>query len=204
MNNERTAKFTIFCVTLFFSATVLQITASAQKGAPVIVTNTDANPVPVTGGVAVTNSPTVKVDSSQPVSVAGVLGVENAVGASLLTRNQDAPTRQRVFQSFFGDTSNYKVPAGKGLVIDYISGIVANVPLIQPIPLLEVNSTGEPNRFYYLTPNGSFDVFGSRNWSWGAQTQMFFPAGSFVRVHQFIEVGNQALFSFHGYLVDVP
>jgi hypothetical protein len=53
----------IICGAAMVGLALLHTTAVAQKAAPVIVTNTSSNPVPVTGGVSVTNTPTV--DSRQ-------------------------------------------------------------------------------------------------------------------------------------------
>lgn len=170
--------------------------------APVNVTvvNTPSQPVPVTGTVNVGNL------GSSPLPVTGTVGVENAAGGSLLTRNLDSPTRQRVFHSFYSQDTGYIVPAGKLLVIDYISGIVVKAQT-DSAPMMEVNDIRVPSRFYYLVPNSWNDLFGERRWVWGTQTQMFFPAGSFVDVHELSELTGSsgvANFTYHGYLVDVP
>jgi len=165
----------------------------------VTVVNTPSQPVTVTGTVNVGNL------GSTSLPVSGVVGVQNAVGSSLLTRSLDGPTRQRVFHSFFGNDPWYRVPDGKLLVIDYLSGIVVSAPT-DPMPMMVVESIDEPSRFYYLTPSSWIDGFGTRNWVWGTQTQMFFPAGN-VRVYKFLGVsgsGVVANFTYHGYLVDVP
>ena len=73
----------------------------------VTVVNTPSQPVPVTGTVNVGNL------GSSPLPVTGVLGVENAAGGSLLTRNLDGPTRQRVAHTFNDADPGYTVPPGK-------------------------------------------------------------------------------------------
>jgi len=165
----------------------------------VTVVNAPSQPVPVTGTVNVGNL------GSSPLPVTGTVGVENAAGSSFLTRSVDGPTRQRVFHSFYGTDSGYKVPDGKLLVIDYISGIVAT-GTTDPMPLMVVDpGISDLTRFYYLTPNSWFDVFGTRAWVLGTQTQMFFPAGNIVVVHiSDLSKGQPTNFSYHGYLVDVP
>jgi hypothetical protein len=177
-----------------------QSTKPSPSPVNVTVVNTPAQPVPVTGTVNVGNL------GSSPLPVSGVVGVENATGSSLLTRNVDGPTRQRVFHSFYANDPGYRVPDGKLLVIDYISGIVVKAQT-DSAPMMEVNDSNVPSRFYYLPPNSWNDLFGSRRWVWGTQTQIFFPAGSYVSVHELSELtGSQgvALFTYHGYLVDVP
>ena len=72
MKHKKLTTFVITCG-LIIMGLALQSTARAQSGArelPVVVTNTTDNPVPVAGGVAVTNSPTVKLDLEEhsPVS----------------------------------------------------------------------------------------------------------------------------------------
>ena len=182
------------------------VTALGQNPKPspspvtAIVVNTASQPVPVSGTVNVGNL------GSSPLPMSGVVGVENAVGGSLLTRNLDGPTRQRVFHVFFGQDTGYTVPAGKLLVIDYLSGIVVK-PLTDSAPMMVVDSSLEPARFYYLVPNSWNDLLGERRWVWGTQTQMFFPAGSSVNVHELSDLsgsGGVARFTYHGYLVDVP
>jgi hypothetical protein len=193
-----------FAVLPFALIVAAHVTALGQtpKQSPspvnVTVTNTPSQPVPVTGTVNVGNLGT------NPVPVSGVVGVQNAVGSSLLTRNLDGSARQRVFHSFYGEDSQYRVPDGKLLVIDYFSGIVAAAPT-DPMPIMVVNAVNEPNRFYYFTPNSWFDYGGGRNWVWGTQTQMFFPAGYYVHVYKFFDAyGIVTNFSYHGHLVDVP
>lgn len=58
--------FAIFCG-LLAGLTLLHVSVIAQSGTKttaVVVTNTTANPVPVAGGVTVTNAPTVQLDQS--------------------------------------------------------------------------------------------------------------------------------------------
>ena len=184
---------------------VAHVTGLGQNPKPspspvnVTVVNTPSQPVPVTGTVNVGNL-------SSPLPVSGVVGVQNAVGSSLLTRNLDGPARQRVFHSFYANDPGYRVPDGKLLVIDYISGIVVKAQT-DSAPMMEVNDSNVPSRFYYLAPNSWNDLFGSRRWVWGTQTQMFFSAGSYVSVHELSALtGSEGvtLFTYHGYLVDVP
>ena len=71
-----TKKLTAFVITsgaLLIAVALVPTTASAQKAAPVVVTNTTASPVPVTGGVAVTNTPTVDAKQSGAWNV-GITG----------------------------------------------------------------------------------------------------------------------------------
>lgn len=52
---------------LFLSCARSTVAQPAPKGAPVVVQNTTTNPVPVTGGVTVTNTPTVQIDPNANV-----------------------------------------------------------------------------------------------------------------------------------------
>jgi hypothetical protein len=199
----RQATFVLFAGAFILAAHVIGLGQNPKPSpSPVNVTvvNTPSQAVPVTGTVNVGNL------GSSPLPVTGLLGVENAAGSSLLTRNLDGPTRQRVVHVFYGQDTGYTVPAGKLLVIDYLSGIVAT-GTTDPAPLTVVDAgvSDGSGRFYYLTPNSWFDVFGTRAWVLGTQTQMFFPAGNIVEVHiSDLSKGQLARFGYHGYLVDVP
>jgi hypothetical protein len=105
-----------------------RVIADAVKD--VIVANTAANPVPTTiqgslpaisGNVAVTNTPNVAVTNTPTVNVASL--------PTVLVQSRDEPARQpfQRFGSFqieapaFGGNDSFTVPAGKRLVIEYVS-----------------------------------------------------------------------------------
>jgi len=100
----------------------------------VFVSNDAAHPVPVAGSVAVSNT------SEKPVPVTGDVGVSGSVSVA----DDREPFEIRVDLTDAGattDSGSFQVPAGKRLVVEFISARV-NVPSGQT-PLLSANaSTG--------------------------------------------------------------
>ncbi|WP_182378937.1 hypothetical protein [Nocardioides sp. WS12] len=100
----------------------------------VFITNDAAHPVPVSGSVAVNNT------GANAVPVTGDVGVSGSVSVA----DDREPFETRVNLTDAGttlDTGNFQVPAGKRLVVEFISASV-NVPSGQT-PLLSANaSTG--------------------------------------------------------------
>ncbi|KRA29873.1 MULTISPECIES: hypothetical protein [unclassified Nocardioides] len=97
----------------------------------VIVANDSAHPVPVSGSVAVNNT------GANPVPVTGNVGVSGSVAVA----DNREPFEKRVDLADAGgsvDTGNFQVPAGKRLVVEFISASV-NVPSGQT-PLLSANA----------------------------------------------------------------
>jgi hypothetical protein len=71
MDHNRLRTFIIACG-LLITGSAVQSPTLAQGGGgtreqPVVVTNTTANPVPVAGGVSITNTPTVKLDPNENI-----------------------------------------------------------------------------------------------------------------------------------------
>jgi len=71
MQTKESRTFVTICIGIIISLASLQV--AAQKGPTVTVDNTPANPVPVTGGVAITNAPTVDARQSGTWNV-GITG----------------------------------------------------------------------------------------------------------------------------------
>jgi hypothetical protein len=194
---------------------------------PVSVTNTSADPIPVTGSVSVTGSITgtvtgtvgltpgtsVMIDStvSDPVRVRNVndaiqpVQIANQCTSPQNTIGCDAPVAQL-----------YKVPAGKRLVIEYASVDVCTLP--GQTATLHIKTTlganfvdhtigvtppaagpGSPNIGCNLTPSSTTAV--------AAQVRLYADADSFVGIagDRSSAVGTTTFaFSMSGYLVDVP
>jgi len=105
-------------------------TTQALTDKDVVVTNTTANPVPVsvqgataiTGDVNIANTPSVNVANSPTVQI------NNSPSSPLLVRDVDNPARHP-FQQFIGvDTIGYNgfsrsfsVPAGQRVIIEHVS-----------------------------------------------------------------------------------
>jgi hypothetical protein len=115
-------------VAIFGGLTLLQTVAPAQRPAsPVEVTNTTANPVPVTGGVAITNSPTVDARQSGQwnVGISGTPTVQLDPAANIV-RVARAKSYQRAEETIWtGQASDAWTTNGTDL-FDKISVCVAH------------------------------------------------------------------------------
>lgn len=99
---------------------------------PVSVTNTGANPVPVTGNVGISGTPTMAISGTPNVNVSGTPNVkvsnDNASPVPVQVVNA-AATQSLQFQFYLtinanepaGEYTFYTVPANKTFVIDYVS-----------------------------------------------------------------------------------
>jgi hypothetical protein len=143
-----------------FRTDIAQATGLAQS---VTVTNTAANPVPVTGTVGVQGTPSVKVvDQREPF--------ETRLDLSLGDGD-------------FGDGANFTVPTGKRLVVEFISARVTLPP--GQTPSIFVNSlSGAVGYALPLEPQGiratsvgTFAEFGSAD-----QVLEFESSGGFYDV----------------------
>ena len=104
MKMKGSKAFTIICTGFFVGLIVLQTSVSAQQGsksAPVTVTNTTANPVPVGGGVSITNTPTVDARQSGTwnVGIAGkpTVGIDPGQNTVTATYGPSVLVLSRVF-----------------------------------------------------------------------------------------------------------
>src|SRR5690349_23695235 len=92
MKIQRLNKLAVGCIALGLSLLCAPI--YAQKTAPVVVTNTSANPVPVSGGVVVTNVPSVDAYSRQSgewtVGLSGTPTVRIDPEREVITRRPDS------------------------------------------------------------------------------------------------------------------
>jgi hypothetical protein len=106
---------------------------------PVTVTNTSANPVPVTGSVSVTASTPLPVTGTFTATLPSAVSVSNAPTAPLFTSSVSdtgrAPAQihlSGILESGTGGvdevtSSAYTVPAGKRLVVQQVTGSVSRM-----------------------------------------------------------------------------
>ncbi|MFL6157935.1 MAG: hypothetical protein ACJ72D_17725 [Marmoricola sp.] len=152
-------------------------TYAATKSAisNVFITNTAAHPVPVSGSLAVTNGP------ANPVPISGQVNVAD----------DRQPFQTRVFYhlddgQYFDETS-FDVPAGKRLVVEFISA-EARVPTGQT-PVIGANTYGGAVGIpIALEQQGPVDS-GSVLFTGTHQVLEFAPTGSYSFL---VERGNSA------------
>ena len=134
MSKIRNYLLTVCGFVVLVGAVVLNspVTAYSQtKPSNVSVVNTASNPVPtlaqgttnIAGNVSVTNTPTVNLASGASV------GISNTTANPVLVRNVNDAVSQifqkqmqiNMAQGEFGKSASFFVPAGKRLVIEYVS-----------------------------------------------------------------------------------
>jgi hypothetical protein len=175
-----------------------------------IIVNTPAQSVPVTGTVNVGNL------GASPLPVTGTVNVGNLGDNPLPVRDVDNPVRQPV--QFTGQCSqtgrlfclmfSYQVPAGKRLVIEYVS-ISANAPAGQVVAWGISTNVGGRQVAHFL-PNTSpaaefFEPFAQM----GVPVQLYAdpdPDNPVLMIAARNGEGASVTFrgSFSGYLVNVP
>jgi hypothetical protein len=191
--------------------------AGPDPGINVIVNNSPANPVPVTGSV--TGSITGTVGLTPGTSVL----IDNTVGDPVRVRNvndanQPVQAQASCLTTALGCLPTiYTVPAGKRLVIEYASMRVCILPG-QSATLEIATTVGGQSASHYL--NGTPPAAGpgtvaigcnsgtpSSEVATGQQVRIYADAGTGVVVTG-SRNGNVGTASFHfsisGYLVDVP
>ena len=169
--------------------------ATGQKGSPsgpdVRVVNTAANPVPVAlqgtaqiaGSVNVVNTPTVKVDTTDALPVQDLYAARNAVQGAL-TQSID-----------------YDVPAGKRLVIQFISIEAAGAAAgSDPVVYLRTSLNG--NSISHRLPV-VFSTSSAGSSFWKAAHEVTFYCDDVVETLT-VQQGAHVDVTFHGYLVDMP
>lgn len=199
-------------LTIMAAAVTVQSTFSAPTSTPgpdVKVINTRTNPVPVSVINFPTGTNTVIVSSS--------------TNAPLLVRDVDNPAQQPVVRLaddvnvLVGETQAftqmYTVPAGKRLVIEFVSVRTFVLPPGQKLFVSVQVSDGQTTYDINLAPTlvGTFTVGtggtrGDRS-AISQQTRLYANAGETVRAfaQKNDDVGaGQATITVMGYLVDVP
>lgn len=157
------------------------------------VINTESEPVPVSGTINVGNL------GSSPLPVTGTVNVGNLGDSPLPVRDVDNPAWQPVRFS-----SSFTVPAGKRLVIEYVSAAYSTelgcgaleVGLFSGLFLLQT----------FFPSVVGVDVTGNHLRGLSQETRVYVNAGSTVRFESHgsnctHDVNNR---NVTGYLVDVP
>ena len=173
---------------------------------------------PLTGhGQPETVGPTKPVlvvnSQSQPVPVTGTISVGNLGDAPLPVRDVDSPGRQPVTAegscSGSGCTATvYTVPAGKRLIVEYAS-ITANIPVGKVARWrLFTNNAGQQGaelNFPLTQPPAIFGILSQT--TAGQQVRLYAEAGSEVRMNGTTSdnaTPSNYIFAISGHLVDVP
>ena len=189
---------------------------------PVSVTNTSANPVPVTGSVNVSGSVTGTVTGTVGLEPGASVMIDSTVGDPVRVRNvNDAIQPVQVSTTCLTSTLGclptiYTVPAGKRLVIEYASLGVCILPG-QSATLNIATTTSGQSANHYL--NGTPPAAGpgtaaigcnsgpSSFVATGQQVKIYADAGTGVVVtgdRNSTDGSANFHFSISGYLVDVP
>jgi len=194
----------VLIAAIFYSA------ASAQKPTPtpagpvsVKVTNTSAEPVPVTGTVNIGNLGT------GGITVGGTVGVENASTNPLKVRDVSEAMRQPFHKdNFQGPVSGVStvtltyetVPAGKVLVIEHVSGYTSYAST-NPLPTIQLKVSGSP---FYMLParTWSDNTQGFRLWLYSEQIHLYLTAGQTLSIETTALAESWIL--LNGYYIDAP
>ena len=124
---KRTSVLLCLSILLVFS---YGVAPAAQNDKEVVVNNTSANPVPVTGNVGITGTPNVKVTNTVPVLVSGVVSVQN-VNQPSMQPFQDY-IQCRPSGSYWYSCDSYTVPQNARLIIEQVGiSFVPNDPTTQ-------------------------------------------------------------------------
>jgi hypothetical protein len=199
------------------------ISAAAAEVIEVRVVNTREEPVPtvaqgttaVSGSVSIANSPTVKMAQGTIVGINpsnNAVQITNAESAPVAVRDVDF-ARQPFHQSAefsFPDgaitrTTSITIPAGKRLVIEYVSGLLV-VPTGQNITKITLGVTLDQqfaNHFVARTPVGD-SGFDNELFSVSQQMRVY-ADGLFINIQRGSATGTASgTVTLSGYLVDIP
>jgi hypothetical protein len=161
-----------------------------NKSMPVTGSVSVSGSVPVTGSVSVSGSPTVKIDPSGNIVQSGVGAPSEPVqfGGTKINLNSGGVDNTAVV---------YTVPAGKRLVIEFVSVEFSNPGTDE---LFAVSTGSGPPFFIPLTHEPNC-VANCALWVASEQTRVYANAGEAVTAHAF---GSPVTgtFSFSGYLVN--
>ena len=181
-------------------------TCAAQKPSqPVTVTNTDSNPLPVTGNVGVIGTANVNVTNTPSVTVNGTALVRNvddpARNAFAVFREYDVPSGS-ADQTFFVAT----VPAGKRLVIETVE-TGTNVPSGQSV-IFNLNTSLNSQTITHLiavAAQGNIPTIGD-TWVGTHAVRWYTDSGAdvTVRLRRSSSAGGAFIgVTLSGYLVDL-
>jgi hypothetical protein len=124
---KRTAVLLCASILLVFSYGVVP---AAQNDKEVVVTNTSANPVPVTGNVGIMGTANVNVTNTVPVSIGGVVSVQDVDRPSMQPFQEVIQCRPTGSYDYGCDS--YDVPENARLIIEQVGiSFVPNDPTTQ-------------------------------------------------------------------------
>jgi hypothetical protein len=177
--------------------------AAQTRSQPVTVTNTSASPVPVNGTVDVGNLPATQAVTGT-VNVGNLPATQAVTGSVTIVSDDPEPFQHeasgRLDEQF--PAVMFQVPAGKRLLIDYISvSVSAYAGTIDPSAEITGTYGGQFVR-YFEELDASPASFGT---SYGTQheVRMSFDAGSTVQLDVQRTSGSDGLlfFNVHGELI---
>ena len=185
--------------------------AAASSGPAVTVLNT---PLPISGNVGITGTPTVNVGTLPAVSISGTPTVSLAAGASF--RDADNAARQP-FQrnwgcnfaggNFCNDSASIVVPTGKELVVEFVTVFGNSASPVKGVFASFVVASSGGHLAHVIPLNFIFDD-GSVTASGAAQqTRLYADPSTTVSVTCSLTALSASGFcsgSVSGYLVDVP
>ena len=120
-----------------------------------------------------------------------------------LIRDQDHPVRQPVYASTLTEGAFYTVPAGKRLVVEYISGF-KTLPSTNPLPVMYIQGiAGTGSGTIFVNPETWSDAGSSRSWVFSKAIRFYVSAGNSVYVLT-TGAGTSIDVRIAGYLVDYP
>ena len=214
MRMKRTATFFArACIVLAIAAAVfaaIGTVAAIQKAAPkedpvgpvkpVVVVNEPDAPVPVAG--------TVDITTGQTLPVTGTVEVATSEADPLVVRNVAGAAREPFQRLMFlpNDPLNFNVPAGKRLVIEFVSMAASVDTTCQIISFTLQTTGGGTNAGFFFAPT---HVAGpGRNFeTFGQQTHLNADPGTQVSISLFTQTinacGTLGSISLSGYLEDV-
>ena len=214
------------CLLLLVAPRILAQDAKAPSPKPVVVVNDSSQPVPVqaqgttniAGSVSVTNTPSVNVANTPSVNIANTPTVTlsgnsqvslSAGTAPLLVRDADLPAR-RIFQHFGSANDSFTVPAGKVLVIEWVSFDTPVSPNTGPGQMVMYqisNVAGGQSGFFSYKSDATSNAAPGLDLIVNQQVRIYCDPGSTVSVSArlfFFNNGTVGSHTFSGYLVDVP
>jgi hypothetical protein len=209
---HRNRFFTLFKIAGLVGALCPTLALAAPQNppsAPVTVVNTPANPVPVTGSLGVSGA--VSISGTVPVTQSGTWNV--GVAGTLKTKNIDERGRNPFTgQAFCNQDSGNScsvlmppVPAGKRLVLEYVSGHMQVQTKAGAVGVQDFFITVDGTDTELHLPArlmGSND--GTENYVVSERILMFAEAGTVLKIaFSSWEVNMSGLARLSGYLIDL-
>jgi hypothetical protein len=212
---NRVCLFALSNVIALFAAQSVVAQASPTPVRPpsdVKVINTTADPVPVTGTINVGNLGTSPLPvqvvnaSGQPATVTGTVNVTNAGNGPLIVREAARVPFQHALNLTMNAGESFSfaqvaIPAGKLLVVEYVSGL-ATLPSGQQMKWLYIN-TAPTSLFEHILPFNLQSA--SQIFIASGPVRMYLMGGLEIGVARNGTAGSAPVeASITGYLVDAP